>query len=196
MSRGAESAFGDAAMKLACGLFFGLLYYAHQVSDLQDAWREPMCSFREGQLWGIGFGLFVAVALVGLIYALDLRRKGLAGEASNAISFGVLLLIVAVTPPTWATHNAAAAVLLGSIFLYFVILLHGSHPRLLIAHLWAPLLLAVGTGLASYGVWQKSLICYLVLAAMVHHHCVMWRASTSLAPAAAPLSSERRVRAR
>ena len=40
----------------------------------------------------------------------------------------------------------------------------------MLIHLCAPIVLAVVTGFESYGIWQKALISYFVVAGMIHHH--------------------------
>jgi hypothetical protein len=44
---------------------------------------------------------------------------------------------------------------------------------LMLIHLCAPLVIAVVTGFESYGIWQKALISYFVVAATIHHHVAM-----------------------
>jgi hypothetical protein len=52
---------------------------------------------------------------------------------------------------------------------FFAMQLRTSLP-LMVAHLCAPILLAVVTGFESYGTWQKALISYFIVVATIHHH--------------------------
>jgi hypothetical protein len=177
-------------MKLAALFFFWLLVTAHQLCGLYMPLHEPLCSFRYGEFGAIGYGLFVTMALLGVIYGLDLRRYGQPGEAANTISFGTILLIIGATPSHWPLHKAAAAVLMLCTLAYFALLLYRANSPLIWAHLAVPLLLAVLTGFQSYGLWQKAVICYIVLAAVVHHHLAKRGARLSLAPVTETLSKE------
>jgi hypothetical protein len=182
-------------MKLASLIFFVLLIYAHQLCGLYEPLGQPLCAFREGELPSLGYSLFCSIALIGVLYAFALRRLGQPGEAANTVGMGVLFLIVAATPARWTLHNASAFVLLTSIYAYFAILLHRSgRPLMMLVHLSVPLLLAVATGFQSYGLWQKCLIGYLVVAAMVHHHLVARSARASAAADPIVVSKERRKR--
>jgi hypothetical protein len=167
-------------MKPAALLFFVLLALAHVACGRPAALHQPLCSFREGEAPTLGYALFCAIALVGAIYALAMRRGGLPGEAANVVGSGLLLAIVAATPSTWALHNAAALVLMGSIFAHYAILLLDERAWLYV-HLAMPLVLAAATRLESYGLWQKALICYLVAVAVAHHHIVQRRGRKGIA---------------
>jgi hypothetical protein len=178
-------------MKLAALFFVWLLVTAHQLCGLYQPLHQPMCSFRYGEFGAIGYGLFVAMGLLGLIYGLDMRRYGQPGEAANTVSFGIVLLIIGATPSEWPLHNAAAIVLMFCIVAYFALLLYRANSPLLWPHLAVPILIAIATGFQSYGLWQKSFICYIVLAAVVHHHLVKRAARLQPAPAIEALSKER-----
>lgn len=170
-------------MKLASLLFFVLLVVAHQTYAFDGPLEQPLCSFREGAFGWLGYSLFGAIALVGGVYTVTLRRLGEPGEAANAVGASLLLLAVAATPAAWPLHRASAAVLLGSIYVHYAILLLSGRQLWLAVHLSVPILLAVGTGFQSYGLWQKGLICYLVVVALVHHHVVKRRSATRPATA-------------
>ena len=163
-------------MKLASLLFFSLLAYAHQASDFDRPLDEPMCAFRDGAQGWLGYALFGAVALIGACYLFTLKRLGQPGEAANGVGAGLLLVVIAATPGEWALHRAGAFVLLGSIYAHYALLLLPGRRPLLALHLSAPLVLAVATGFGSYGLWQKGMISYLVVVALVHHHAVKRRA--------------------
>jgi hypothetical protein len=181
-------------MKPAGLLFFVLLAYAHAASGLPWPLHQPLCGFREGDAPTLGYALFIAIALVGAIYAFAMRRSGLSGEAANVVGSGLLLAVVAATPSWWPLHNAAAIVLMGSIFAHYAILLLPWRTWLY-AHLSMPVGLATATQFESYGLWQKALICYLVVVAVAHHHIVKRRRyKTPTQSASAPASRELRAR--
>jgi hypothetical protein len=178
-------------MKLAALFYFWLLFAAHQLCGLYQPLHEPMCSFRYGEFGAIGYGLFVSMGLIGLIYGLDLRRYGQPGEAANVVSFATVLFIIGATPSEWPLHNAAAIVMMVCIVAYFALLLYRADSPLMWIHLAVPILLTVVTGFQSYGIWQKALICYLIFAAVVHHHLVKRGARLQTAPATEAFSKER-----
>jgi hypothetical protein len=183
-------------MKLAAIIFFGLLIYAHQVCGLDQAVYRPLCDFREGDLRVLGYALFFTIALIGALYTFDLRRFEDPGEAMNTLGFGVLLLIVVLTPSGWSLHDASALVLLASIYTYFAVVLYrAGHPLLMMIHLSVPIVLAIAARFQSYGIWQKGMISYFVIAAVVHHEVLRRGARARARTAAEPLFKEREVRA-
>ena len=140
---------------------------------MHEPLQQPLCSFRAGEFAALGYALFCVLALIGALYAFDMKRYGEPGEAANTASFGVLLAIIVATPDYWSFHKAAAMVLLTSIYAYFAMLLYRCERQpLMWLHLSIPLVLAVATGFQSYGMWQKALVCYLILEALIHHHHV------------------------
>ena len=156
-------------MKLAALAFFALLFHVHQVCSPYEALAWPLSAFREGDCEPLGYALFGAIALVTAVYSVDLKRFKDPIEAVDTVGFGVLLLFVAVSPNRWLFHRVSAFTLLGCAYLFFAIHLRNNRPVLLI-HLCAPIALAVVTGFQSYGIWQKALISYFVVAGTVHHH--------------------------
>jgi hypothetical protein len=158
-------------LKLASLLYFALLYCAHQVSDLYTPLDQPLSNFRGGKFGLLGYSIFCTIALIGVLYAIGLRHANQPAEAGNTIVSLALLLIIVATPSWGTLHNLAALMLLFSMFLYYAVLLYrtGSRPFLVI-HLAAPILLATAFHFQSYGIWQKSLISYFVVAAVIHHH--------------------------
>jgi hypothetical protein len=156
-------------MKLAALVFFALLFHVHQVCSPYEALDWPLSAFREGECQALGYALFGAIALVTAVYSVDLKRFTDPIEAVDTIGFGVLLLFVAVSPNRWLFHRVSAFTLLGCAFLFFAIHIRNNRPVLLI-HLCAPIALGVVTGFQTYGLWQKALISYFVVAGTIHHH--------------------------
>ena len=157
-------------MKLASLVFFALLIFVHQVCG-PEALAWPLSAFREGESAPLGYALFAAIALVTAVYSVDLKRFQDPIETVDTIGFGVLLLFVAVSPNRWLFHRVSAFTLLGCAYVFFAIHLRNSRPAMLV-HLCAPIALAIVTGFQSYGIWQKALISYFVIAGTIHHHVV------------------------
>jgi hypothetical protein len=156
------------AMKLASLLFFALLIFVHQLHGLY-AIEWPLSAFREGESEPWGYALFGAIALVSVVYSVELKRFRDPIDAIDTIGFGVLLLFVAVSPNRWLFHRVSAFTLLGCAYVFFAIQLRNNR-QLMLLHLCAPLALAVVTGFQSYGIWQKALISYFVVVGTIHHH--------------------------
>ncbi len=161
-------------MKLASLLFFALLIFVHQVCSPPGALDWPLSAFREGECAPLGYALFGAIGLVTAIYSVDLGRFRDPIETLDTIGFGVLLLMVAVSPNKWIFHRVVAFGLLGGAYVFFALQLRNHRP-LMLMHLCAPILFAVLTRFESYGIWQKVLISYFVAAATIHHHVVTQR---------------------
>lgn len=168
-------------MKIAAIAFFALLIYAHVLGGVETMLPRPLSMFREGEFAVLGYAMFCTLALVGGVYTFDLWRLGRPAEAANAGFAIVVLLIVAATPSSGTLHADCAFILLGSMFAYYSILLYRSSRPWMFVHLSIPILLAVAIGFRGYGVWQKALISYFVIAAVVHHHVVR-RAARAPAP--------------
>lgn len=156
-------------MKLAAFMFFALLFQVHQVCSPYESVNWPLSAFREGDCEPLGYGLFAAIALITAVYSIDLERFKDPIDTLDTIGFGVLLLFVTLSPDRWLFHRVSAFMLLGCAYLFFAIHLRNSRPVMLI-HLCAPIAIAVLTGFQSYGIWQKALISYFVVAATIHHH--------------------------
>jgi hypothetical protein len=156
------------AMKVASLIFFALLIGAQQVCGQPLAW--PLSGFREGECAPLGYALYGAIGLVTVVYSVDLKRFRDPIEAVDTMGFGLLLLIAAVSPARWMLHRGSAGLLLLCAYVFLAMQLHRSHRPLMFLHLCAPIVLAVVTGLDSYGIWQKALISYFVVVATIHHH--------------------------
>lgn len=161
-------------MKLASLFFFAVLVYVHQECSPYVARDWPLSAFREGECAPLGYSLFGAIGLAAALYSVDLRRFRDPIETADTIGFGLLLLLVAISPNSWMFHRATAFGLLGCSYVFFALQLRNNRPLMLI-HLCVPILLALVTGFESYGIWQKALISYFVVVATVHHHVMTQR---------------------
>lgn len=159
-------------MKLASLSFFVLFAYAHQVRGVEGSIGEPLCSFRDGEFGLLGYALFCLTTLVGALYTFGLRQiNATTSEAANTLGGALLLLVVVATPSHWALHKASALVLLGSFYVHYAIILSQlPGQRLMYAHLAFPIVLAAAIGFHSYGLWQKGMIGYFIVIAVVHHY--------------------------
>ena len=128
-------------MKLAALLFFALLIFVHQLHG-PYAVEWPLSAFREGESEPWGYALFGSIALVTVVYSVELKRFRDPIEAIDTIGFWALLLFVAVSPNRWMFHRASAFTLLVSAYGFFAIQFRHNR-QLLLMHLCAPIALAV-----------------------------------------------------
>jgi hypothetical protein len=157
-------------MKLAALSFLVLLLAAHVAGDTARLLGQPLSQFRDGEEALLGYGLFALLVLVGGLYAVALARSDRVAESAITGFAVLLLLLIAATPSLGVFHHLFSLGLLLVLFGYFTILLLRAGSPLLLAHLAMPLGIAWFTEMHSYGLWQKSFIVYIVLAATVHHH--------------------------
>ena len=161
------------ALKLASLLFFAQLVFVHHVCGAPASFDWPMSGFRDGECAPMGYVLFGALGLVLVVYSVDLGRFKDPSETVDTIGFGLLLLMVAISPNQSMFHRTFAFLVLGSAYVFFAIQLR-SNRALMAAHICAPAAIAVvlgkGLGFESYAIWQKTLISYFVVVATVHHH--------------------------
>ncbi len=113
------------------------------------------------------------LTFVGLAYLWPLVRCRRYGEIVFAAPAVVMLLVVAATPSTGLLHAILSFALLVLIFAHFAILLYLESSFWLLAHLLVPAILMFAARYQSYGVWQKGLIVYFVIAAAIRHHFLM-----------------------
>jgi hypothetical protein len=157
-------------VKLVSATFVLLLLAAHGAGDFSQRLAEPLSMFRDGKQAWLGYLLFAALLLVGLLYMRDLIRAGKEEEAVTAGLAILLLFIVAVTPSLQAFHLLGSLLLLLLLFGHYWRLLRDSGSPWIIFHSSAPFALVLLSGCHSYGLWQKCLILYLVVLANVRHH--------------------------
>lgn len=159
-------------MKPAALSFVLLLIYVHWTGDLERAAEQPLSTFRDDSKGLLGYALFAALLLVGVLYVVTLARSQREAEAIIS-GLGVLILLtVAVTPSTDPFHLLCSLLLFGLLFGYNSILLFRAERILLALHLLVPIALAFATRFHSYGLWQKSFISYFVFLAAAHHHAL------------------------
>jgi membrane-associated HD superfamily phosphohydrolase len=164
-------------MKLAALSFFLLLIYVHFTGDLERAAEQPLSMFRDDSTGLLGYVLFAALLLVGVLYVVALARSQREAEAIISSISVLILLAVAVTPSTNSFHLLCSLLLFGLLFGYYAILLYRTERILLVGHLIVPIALALAIQFHSYGLWQKSFISYSVFLAAVHHHALTHRHS-------------------
>ncbi len=159
-------------MKLAAFSFFLLLIYVHLTADLERAAEQPLSTFRDDSRGLLGYALFAALMLVGILYVAALARSQREAEAVISASGILILLVVAVTPSTNGFHLLCSLLLFGLLFFYYATLLYRAEPLLLFLHLTVPIALAFAIQFHSYGLWQKSFISYFVFLGAAHHHAI------------------------
>jgi hypothetical protein len=174
-------------MKLAASAFLLILLYAHRLGNSGRLLAQPLSMFRDGEESWVGYELFALLLLVGALYTAALTRADREAEAVFSGVACLLLLIVALTPSLEPFHLICSALLLLFLFGYYAVLLYRAKNSLFIAHLAVPLALVLATGFHSYGIWQKTLIVYFVLASVAHHHVL--RPATPAPPARDPQPS-------
>jgi hypothetical protein len=163
-------------MKLASLVFLSLLFVAHAAGDPERLLGQPLSELRDGEQGWLGYTLFAALLVVGVLYIGALVRSRRAGEAAVA-GLAVLLLVVVTVTPSWgASHLLSSLVLLLLLHVYYGLLLYRAESFWLLVHLLMPVALAGATGFHSYGMWQKSFIAYCVVTAAVHEHLVVRQA--------------------
>jgi hypothetical protein len=179
-------------MKQASVAFVLLLLGAHGAGDPGQRLGQPLSLFRDGEQGWLGYLLFAFLLLIGLLYMRALIRAGKEEEAVTAGLAALLLLIVAVTPSFQGLHLLCSLILLLLLFAHYGRLLRQSGSPWLILHGLAPFLLVLLSGCHSYGLWQKSLIVYMVVLANVRSHLLGQRAASRPLPVALPRALNRR----
>ena len=157
-------------MKFTSLSFFLLLVFAHTKGDFESLAGQPLSTFRDGPHGWLGFALFAALLLVGVLYVTALVRSQREAEAGISVLGILLLLIVALTPSTDGFHLFFSLLLFALLFGYYGVLLYRAVAVWLFAHLAMPVALAFVVDFHSYGLWQKSFIAYFVFLAAAHHY--------------------------
>jgi hypothetical protein len=163
-----------------------LLLAAHGAGHFKLCLAQPLSVFRDGEQAWLGYLLFAALLLVGLLYTRDLIRAGKEEEAVTAALAALLLFVVAVTPSLQAFHLLSSLLLLLLLFGHYWRLLRDSGGPWLILHSLAPFVLVLLSGCHSYGLWQKCMILYLVALANVRHYLLGRRRASGPPTVSAP----------
>lgn len=158
-------------VKLFGVVFAALLVCAH-VADLQgDAYERPLSMFRDYDPAWLGYALFGVLVAVGLETARTAYRVQAEFHAAAYLVATALLAVVAATPSYDSLHTACALTAMGLMFVYYAVLLYRADSMFwLVLHLLTPSLLMMASRLESYGIWQKGMILYFLMATVVHHH--------------------------
>lgn len=151
-------------MRVATLLFLILLGVAHR--DDLDAVDRPLSLFREKSPV-VGYTLFGLLALIGGLHLRTYYRLGLDRQLFAPVCSLLLLAVVAVTPSPDGLHTLAALVLLGFVFGWYAFRLYRVASPWLFVHLAVPVLALVLTAAQSYGLWQKTVVVYFILAANI-----------------------------
>ncbi len=154
------------------GLAFALLLaYTHMANVQGDAYHRPLSLFRDYSPAWIGYALFVVLLAIGLEIARTAYRVGAKFRAVVYLVATGLLGVVAATPSQGNLHTVCALVAMVALFAYYAVLLYrGEYLFWLLMHLAVPSLLMMASLVESYGIWQKGMILYFLVAAVVHHH--------------------------
>jgi hypothetical protein len=144
-------------------LFVTLLVLLH-VSDLALIPR-PLSTLRDGPTAPFGYALFVFLLFMGIGYvALYIRARAAFGMIVPFLCV-ILFAYVAATPSFDADHGIASILLLMLLFFYYAIKLYFRSSFWFFAHIATPfVILGLTRNNFQYGVIQKSLILYFVLA--------------------------------
>jgi hypothetical protein len=164
-------------MKLAPAIFLVLLLRAHALDESDDPLGRPLSMFRDGPQAWLGYAMFAALLLVGLLYTAALVRRRREGEAAISGLAVLLLLLVAATPSSDSFHGLCSLLLLLLLFAHYTWLLYRLGGPWVFAHLAVPVSLMLGTRSHSYGLWQKGLILYFLAAVVVHYHVLKLEAA-------------------
>jgi hypothetical protein len=170
----------------ASAAFVLLLLVAHGVGDLGQSLGQPLSVFRDSEQAWLGYLLFAALLLIGLLYTVALIRAGKEEEAVSAGLAALLLFIVAVTPSLEGFHLLCSLLLVMLLFGHYWRLLRASGSPWLIPYSLAPLVLVLVTGCYSYGLWQKCLILYIVVLANIRLYRLRQRGAGRPLSAATP----------
>ncbi len=161
------------AMKTASAAFLAILLLAHLLGNSNRLADRPLSMFRDHERIWLGYTMFGLLTFIRLAYLWPLVRCRRYGEIVFVAPAVVMLLIVAATPSTGLLHAIFSFALLAMIFAHFAILLYLESSLWLLAHLLVPAILMFAARYQSYGVWQKGLIVYFVIAAAIRHHFLM-----------------------
>ena len=113
------------------------------------------------RIWG--FSLFGLLVFIGLKWVWTLIRTQSISELIAVVPALPLLAFVALTDSMDGWHLFASFVLLGWLLMFFAAKLIEAESWLLFPHLFMPTAIALMIQFHSFGLWQKTLIAYIVL---------------------------------
>jgi hypothetical protein len=152
------------------GIAFAVLFVcAHKADLLGDAYTRPLSCFRDCDPAWIGYAMFGLLIAIGLETARTAFRLRSELHTFMYLVMTAQLAFIAATPSWGAWHQTFAAVGMACLFVYYAVLLYnGDQLFWLVIHLLMPSFLLTGSHYESYGVWQKGMIIYSLLATIVH----------------------------
>jgi hypothetical protein len=153
--------------------FLGLLLWAHTLGDFAKLLAQPLSLFRTEPTTLFGYAIFSSLMVISVLYYRALCRLYRNGEALIVFLTVILLFIVATTDSFGGFHLLASLALLLALYVYYAVLLFRAQSFWVFGHLFVPIMLGLGTQAHSYGLWQKSLIVYFVLATAIHYEWLM-----------------------
>lgn len=185
-------------MKTVSLAFVGLLIFVHATDDFAVALATPLSMFRDGPQATAGYLLFGLLLAAGIVLLqLLVRLHWWLDVAVLLATFG-MLAYVARSPSVGLEHNVVALVLMFQVYVYYAFLFYRCESRWFWVHLFVPATIALATRMHSYGLWQKSLILYFLLAMNLQYHTFsQWRRKRQSdgeppAPPRPPRDTERR----
>ena len=156
-------------VKLFGVTFAALLVCAH-LADLQgDAYARPLSMFRDYDPAWIGYALFGLLIAIGLETARTAYRVRSELHTFMYVLMTALLAFVAATPSNGDWHLMCALAAMAIMFVYYACLLYNSDSLFwLVMHLLWPSFMLMARHFEGYGVWQKGMILYFLIATIVH----------------------------
>jgi hypothetical protein len=157
---------GRPHVKLLSAIFVAVLLAGHGLIGPEAA-DLPLSMLRDGPFPAFGHAAFLSLLGMGPLMVLASWR---AGERVAAGFYGVaaaMLVFVAASPSADDTHLLASLLLLVAFYVYYARELFEAESYWVFAHLLAPPVLALASG--CFGLWQKSLIVYFLVAANIHY---------------------------
>jgi hypothetical protein len=156
-------------IRLLSVIFLILLLKAHTVGEFEIRLWLPLSLMRDGPTGWLGYAMFAFLVGISALQCIALTRAKREWDAGICWIGTVLLVFVALTPSVDFWHLFASVILLSLLYSYYAFSLRNAGSIWLIPHLVSPIILVLLTKYHSYGLWQKSLIVYLVLIANIHH---------------------------
>jgi hypothetical protein len=156
-------------LKLFGITFVALLLCAHLADVRGDAYTRPLSMFRDYDPAWIGYALFGLLIAIGLETARTAFRLRSEIHTFMYLVLTGLLAFVAATPSTGEWHQICAIVAMAIMFVYYAVLLYyGDQLFWLMMHLLSPSFALMASHYESYGVFQKGMILYFLMATIVH----------------------------